>query len=232
MPDVSCAVPECDRPQYCKGLCDPHYRRKTRTGRVGGPIGKRINGSPERRFWPKVNKDGPIPDRCPELGPCWIFTAKAHNAKGYYQFRVGDRMKAAHRVSWELVVGPIPDGLQLDHLCMVKSCVNPAHLEPVTNQVNAKRAGFLKWRATCIEGHAMDADNVRITETGIRVCRTCVPDVRPDFDTHCANGHAWTTETRVEGVAAGRKGKPYVTVHCRICRRDAVRRHRERKLAG
>lgn len=69
---------------------------------------------------------------------CWIWTA-AIQADGYAKFKVKGAMINAHRVSYELYIGQIPEGLELDHTCRVPSCVNPKHLEPVTNAENARR---------------------------------------------------------------------------------------------
>jgi hypothetical protein len=82
------------------------------------------------RFWAKVL-----------VGPnCWLWKA-AKVPSGYGQFRVGDHLERAHRVAYEMVVGPIPDGLTIDHLCKNPWCVNPAHLEPVTMLENLSRRG-------------------------------------------------------------------------------------------
>ncbi len=76
---------------------------------------------------------------------CWLWTA-SRGRSGYGQIQIGRKSRnghnspaLAHRVSYELFVGPIPEGLQLDHLCETRACVNPDHLEPVTNQENARR---------------------------------------------------------------------------------------------
>lgn len=85
----------------------------------------------ETRFWPKVDRSN---------GPdaCWIWRA-SFNPRGYAQFWDKGRVLRAHRYAYELLVGPIPDGLQLDHLCRDKRCCNPAHLEPVTAKENVRR---------------------------------------------------------------------------------------------
>lgn len=79
-------------------------------------------------FWSKVDKSG----------ECWIWNGSLQ--RGYGQAQFGGKPKRAHRVAYELQVGPIPDGLALDHLCHVKSCVRPSHLEPVTLSENTQRA--------------------------------------------------------------------------------------------
>lgn len=74
----------------------------------------------------------------PDLGPCWLWTGSI-NVGGYAQVRRGDRLMVGHRYAYEHEVGPIPDGLDLDHLCRVRHCVNPTHVEPATRSVNLKR---------------------------------------------------------------------------------------------
>jgi hypothetical protein len=84
------------------------------------------------RFWAKVDRRGP--------DDCWIWLgAKISSGYGTIYFGGKVRIVLAHRVAFELEVGPIPDGLELDHLCFERACVNPAHLEPVTKQENLRR---------------------------------------------------------------------------------------------
>ncbi len=90
------------------------------------------------------------------------------------------KMLYAHRVSYELFVDAIPDGLTLDHLCRVRHCVNPSHLEPVTMRENLMRgdtaAAKNAAKESCPQGHPYSGDNLRITPKGYRVCRTCTRD--------------------------------------------------------
>lgn len=126
----------------------------------------------EQRFWEKVS-DGSYED-------CWLWTAGRH-AAGYGVFNVANgQPRRAHRVAYELVIGEIPPGLQLDHLCRVRACVNPWHLEPVTNRVNtvrgvgpqlARERGLAK--SHCVNGHPLSGANVRVNAHGHRICRTC-----------------------------------------------------------
>jgi hypothetical protein len=84
------------------------------------------------RFWEKVNKDGPIPAHCPELGPCWVWTGASKQLPWNYGTlggpKAGAAPKLAHRVSWELHCGSIPAGQLVLHKCDHPPCVNPAHL--------------------------------------------------------------------------------------------------------
>lgn len=162
--------------------------------------------SREARFWKCVNKNGPIPSYRPELGPCWIWTAATHGGYGTFWYENHTKSQA-HRFAYELLVGPIPDDLQLDHLCRVHGCVNPAHLEPVTSKINCLRGeSFAAINATkthCSYGHAFDSTNTKERKSGGRDCRICqrrwarewarktyTPTPRP-HKTHCKNGHAF-----------------------------------------
>ncbi len=82
---------------------------------------------PAQRFWSKVNKDGPLSESCPHLGPCWIWLGRFHS-EGYGTFGVNTRQVFAHRYSWELHNGPISAGLFVCHHCDVPSCSRPDHL--------------------------------------------------------------------------------------------------------
>lgn len=120
-----------------------------------------------------MNKDGPIPEHRPELGPCWIWTGYC-SKKGYGAMPVDGRARGTHRLAYELLVGPIPDGLQIDHLCRVPACCNPAHLEAVTSRENTVRGVSHNGLKThCKHGHPFDAANTYVTRRGKRWCRAC-----------------------------------------------------------
>jgi hypothetical protein len=134
----------------------------------------------EQRFWEKVNKDGPVPAYRPELGPCWVWTKAL--SKGYGAFRMDGKTRCAYVVAYELVVGPVPKGLELDHLCRVPACCHPAHLEPVTHQENVRRGrtpevsgARQRAKTHCPHGHPYDAVNTSVRRGG-RECRTCCRD--------------------------------------------------------
>lgn len=120
------------------------------------------------RFWAKVDKFG--------QNGCWLWTA-ALDPAGYGRFKEAGRgglVRLAHRIAYQLVVGPIPTGLQLDHLCRVRRCVNPAHLEPVTSAENTRRGIHHNSNKThCLLGHAYTAENTYTTPRGSRECRIC-----------------------------------------------------------
>jgi hypothetical protein len=108
---------------------------------------------------------------------CWEYaTGTRADASGYRQVSIGNVagrsvLRYAHRVAYEHLVGPVPEGLQLDHLCRNRACVNPAHLEPVTAQENRRRAAALI--TTCPQQHPYDDDNTAYSRTGQRYCRAC-----------------------------------------------------------
>lgn len=117
------------------------------------------------RFWAKVDKtDG-----------CWLWSA-ARTADGYGNIKVDGKARRAHRLAYELSVGEIPAGLDLDHLCRNRSCVNPDHLEPVTRRENVLRGdGLAALRAKqthCKSGHEFTPENT-YTGSGGRSCRRC-----------------------------------------------------------
>jgi hypothetical protein len=104
---------------------------------------------------------------------CWLWTGSV-GRNGYGVICIGRALVKAHRYSYEQHVGPIPSGMQLDHLCRVRHCVNPAHLEPVTNRENVVRGIAARPKRTaCSRGHAFTSSNTYINPRGRRECKKC-----------------------------------------------------------
>jgi hypothetical protein len=147
---TACVVAGCQGAHFGKGYCHMHYRRVQRTGSPQG-------ATPEWRFFTKVSQSG----------DCWEWhkTDRAGYGTQFYAM-------LPHRWSYEYFRAPIPDGLELDHLCRNRRCVNPWHLEPVTRRVNAMRGVGSK--EACVNGHPYTEENTyRHPSKGTRGCRTC-----------------------------------------------------------
>lgn len=155
--EAECAVEGCPNPKRGKGLCHKHYARLRRLGTTELPPSPKPL-TLEERFWGQVDK----------TSTCWLWTG--WKAFGYGSFRHAERGYFAHRLAYELVVGPIPEGLELDHLCRVRACVNPDHLEPVSHRENVRRVP--KNQVThCPKGHEHTPQNT--TVPGRKKCREC-----------------------------------------------------------
>ncbi len=104
---------------------------------------------------------------------CWEWTG-AVNSAGYSSLGINGKHHLGHRRSYELLVGPIPEGLTIDHLCRNRLCINPHHLEPVTAAENTRRKPYPE---ACPKGHVLAGDNVRVRDRGngrtTRECRMC-----------------------------------------------------------
>lgn len=116
----------------------------------------------DERFWAFVDK----------TETCWLWTGTL-SEKGYAK-RVGHdgRMLYGHQLAYTLLVGPIPDGLVIDHLCRVRNCVNPAHMEPVTAIENTRRGKDARWLEDCPNGHPAPLYR-RALPSGKNVCVEC-----------------------------------------------------------
>lgn len=120
-----------------------------------------------KRFWTHIVRHD---------GGCWEWVG-ARNDKGYGNFAIDGKTHTAHRLSYAEAFGSIPTGLELDHLCRNRACVNPDHLEPVTHRENILRgaspAAQHAVKTACHLGHEFDAVNTYIRPDGRRVCREC-----------------------------------------------------------
>lgn len=122
----------------------------------------------DERFWEKVDKQSGADD-------CWLWLG--HISKnGYGQITFNNKTYKAHRFSYQISVGEIPNGLQLDHLCRTRNCVNPAHLEPVEQAENIRRGisptSINAQKTHCHKGHEFTEENTYIKQ-GYRQCRKC-----------------------------------------------------------
>ena len=172
--DVTCGVADCSNSAVTRGWCSAHYQRWQRWG---DPVGKnamvdRVSAHPVR-FWSLVNK-----------GPeCWVWngtrTDKGHGLFHYTEVKGHPVQETAHRYAYKQLVGPIPEGLHLDHLCRNPPCVNPDHTEPVTPRENVLRGDgvtAVNARKThCDRGHEFTHENTYVPSTRReRVCRACL----------------------------------------------------------
>lgn len=108
---------------------------------------------------------------------CWIWMG-AKQGRGYGRFKVADKILLVHRWTYEWFVGPIPEGLTIDHLCRNPSCVRPDHLEPVTREENSWRGNTNKDKTECLNGHELSGANVYVppSRPQVRECRICRVD--------------------------------------------------------
>jgi hypothetical protein len=191
-------------------------------------------------FWSRVDMTGtayPTPERAvPERwGPCWLWTVGADRHRpgghGYGIFGLDGEQVGAHRVAYDWLIGPIPDGHDLDHLCRVPPCCNPEHTEPVTHQENILRGDSPSAqharKTHCPQGHPFDEANTYRDPDGSRNCRACkrarrrgdgggltggfVRGAQQRAKTHCPNGHAYDAENTI----VYRGGR-----YCRACHRE------------
>lgn len=142
-------------------------RRKTK-----GPIPRPVS----ERLWAKVDTSG----------ECWLWTG-ATTANGYgvlsvFTERLDRHTNAlAHRLAYELLIGPIPQGLEIDHLCRVRHCVNPEHMEAVTHRENQRRMSEAVTHCRNA-GHELTPENTRVSPNGRRRCLACQSEERRRYE--------------------------------------------------
>lgn len=168
--DTRCSVEECERSSMSRGWCAMHYARWRRRGSTEDLRTRRNTPKyDEDRFWSGVDAEG----------DCWVWT-RCQDGRGYGMFNVNRKNIRSHRYAWELLVGPIPDGFHIDHLCRNTICCNPDHLEPVTSAENTRRGAggtMARERARrqthCKRNHEFTPENTLVNTNGARVCRIC-----------------------------------------------------------
>ena len=133
---MACLIEDCNKEIFAKEMCGMHYYRLLRNGSTETDDQPKRKGALnwQERFWGHVNK----------TDDCWEWTSALDNdGYGIIQLTQPSRVnRKAHRISYELSIGSIPEGMTIDHLCRNKKCVNPEHLEAVTARENAKRANY------------------------------------------------------------------------------------------
>lgn len=128
-----------------------------------------------QRFYGRIDIDPDDP-----YDGCWEWTGSVDRGarKGYGKLYIGKidgrhKTARAHRVAYELLVQPIPEGLVIDHLCRNRTCVNPTHMELVTDEENRARGIASSTKSHCVHGHKFTAENTYVNPRGHRSCRIC-----------------------------------------------------------
>lgn len=130
--NIKCSIDGCSDKHKARGMCALHYGRLLRLGDPLPLTPRRVkNGDVLARLMTHVAD--------PNEAGCWLWTGHL-NREGYGKFRVAGDSGMAHRHAYVLMVGPIPEGFEIDHLCKARNCVNPDHLEAVTKAENIRRA--------------------------------------------------------------------------------------------
>lgn len=186
-----------------------------------------------------------------DANDCHIWTGEK-NVQGYGRLRVNGRLALAHRARYEREIGPIPDGLVLDHFVCdngAGGCCNPLHCRPVSPRENLLRsdrtvASINLAKSTCPRGHDLSGDNLRVRADGGRSCRICRNELRREKNaarvriegwvdgrkrrqTHCTRGHALEVEN-LRSSDFERTGRR----KCRLCRNERERADRQSKTVA
>lgn len=170
-----CIIEGCSSIQHSRGCCGAHYSRLKRYGDATfhpARRPKRVNpprpmGAPVRNtietFWAQVEV----------TGACWLWTGGLTD-EGYGYYWLSGRTYGAHTIAYKDLVSDVPAGMHLDHLCRIRNCVNPDHLEVVTPAVNSERANKPRVEAThCNHGHEWTPENTLPLGESKR-CRQCI----------------------------------------------------------
>lgn len=241
-PEAPRGCVECGTtPTAGRGRCKSCWRRHVKELKKAGTYEPKLSAQPiTERLWGRAVAG---------WGGCIVWTGPLTRG-GYGKIKANGRHTTPHRVAYELAIGPIPDGLQLDHachtrdssclggdVCLHRRCINPHHLEPVTPRENALRSpntptGANSRKACCASGHPFDEANTRIAPDGRRKCRQCelknnqqragATPAAPVRET-CRRGHPLTEDNIY------RRGR---IITCRICRRASQARFNEARKAG
>lgn len=180
--DRTCIAGGCIRAPKCRGLCATHYQRLRTTGTTADPI----KPTPTERFMAKVQR---------QPNGCWYWTGYVIPESGYGQFVLGEHGTTAHRAAYLMLVGSVPDGLEVEHVChtndltcsagaacLHRRCVNPSHLEVVDHLTNVDRAhGHNGGKTHCPAGHPYDALNTYMDPSGRRRCCACRAEAKARY---------------------------------------------------
>jgi len=163
-----CSVTGCTKTanRQAHTLCEAHYYRQRRYGNVLTNLRPELGMTEAERFWAKVQKSE----------GCWLWTARKNNGYGSFSLTDSNATVFAHRWAYQSIVGPVPEGTELDHLCRTRACVRPDHLEPVAHRENVLRGEGLAAKQArkthCPKGHEYTSENTR-RYAGRRYCRQC-----------------------------------------------------------